>query len=553
VTRHRLLAALGAAASLAGAPSTLGAQLPAPPVPPENPITAEKAVLGKILFWDEQLSSDNTVACGTCHIPAAGGSEPRTGPGIVHPGADQSFGTADDVFGSPGVMRTDVDGRYEPDPLFGWEVQRTGRHSQDFLLGAWFDENFWDGRASGTFVSPDDGLVAIASGGALESQSMGPPVSAVEMGHIGRTWDEITAKLAGVRPLALARDLPADVATALTAHPSYPDLFAAAFGSPELTARRVAFAIATYERTLVPDQTPFDLFMDGDIDALTPQQTDGLFTFELEGECSSCHLLFFDFEETQYRNIGLRPNAEDPGRQAVTGNPADAGKFKVPLLWNVGLRERFFHNGQMASLDDVVDFYDRGGDFHVNQDLFIRPLGLTAQEKADIVEFLANGLTDPRVAAELPPFDRPTLYSERGSPNTDLIDTSVPGSGGFAPTMLARTPPVARTPGFRLGVANALGGARAILMVGVIARPTPGGGPAAQGLGLVGGGRPGGVLFGPRAVAEITLDGAGPGGGYGTLLLPAPSWVRLQAFWMVEDPAAPGGFAISETADLRFF
>ena len=73
------------------------AELPEVPIPVENPITEAKRVLGKILFWEEQLSSDNTVACGTCHIPSVGGADPRQ---FSHPGPDQIFGTNDDIIGS---------------------------------------------------------------------------------------------------------------------------------------------------------------------------------------------------------------------------------------------------------------------------------------------------------------------------------------------------------------------------------------------------------------------------------------------------------------------
>src|SRR5262245_66193908 len=92
----------------------LAAGLPPVPVPVENPITEQKRVLGKILFWDEQLSSDGSVACGTCHRPAAGGADPRAG---RHPGIDK--GTIDDVMGSPGIASLDRDGKPPPPPLFG--------------------------------------------------------------------------------------------------------------------------------------------------------------------------------------------------------------------------------------------------------------------------------------------------------------------------------------------------------------------------------------------------------------------------------------------------
>src|SRR5687768_18620450 len=96
----------------------LAAGLPPVPVPAENPITEPKRVLGKILFWDEQLSSDASVACGSCHRPSAGGGDPRTG---RHPGIDK--GTIDDVMGSPGIAWHGPDGRPRPHPLVGTAPQ----------------------------------------------------------------------------------------------------------------------------------------------------------------------------------------------------------------------------------------------------------------------------------------------------------------------------------------------------------------------------------------------------------------------------------------------
>src|SRR5688500_13798894 len=110
----------------------LGAALPPVPVPPENPITEPKRVLGKILFWDEQLSSDGTVACGTCHRPSAGGADPRAG---RHPGVDK--GTIDDVMGSPGIASLDRDGHARPHPLFGAAAQVTPRLTPSNFAGIW--------------------------------------------------------------------------------------------------------------------------------------------------------------------------------------------------------------------------------------------------------------------------------------------------------------------------------------------------------------------------------------------------------------------------------
>ena len=120
------------------APALAAAQsLPAPPFPPENPITEEKRILGKALFWDEQLSSDNTVACGTCHIPSAGGSDPRVDMGSRHPGLNGVYGDSDDRFASAGVRLADSSGNLTPDATFGFSPQVTGRRSPSPTGSSW--------------------------------------------------------------------------------------------------------------------------------------------------------------------------------------------------------------------------------------------------------------------------------------------------------------------------------------------------------------------------------------------------------------------------------
>ena len=123
-------------------PLSSWAELPAVPVPEENQNTEPKRLLGKILFWDEQLSSDNTVACGTCHRPSFGGADPRQG---RHPGSDP--GTIDDVWGSPGIVRMSVDGNSAKDPLFGFDRQVTHRIAPSNFGALWAAEIFGDGRA----------------------------------------------------------------------------------------------------------------------------------------------------------------------------------------------------------------------------------------------------------------------------------------------------------------------------------------------------------------------------------------------------------------------
>jgi len=386
-----------------GAPS---AALPPVPVPAENPITEAKRVLGKALFWDEQLSSDDSVACGTCHQPLAGSADPRL---ATHPGPDASFGTDDDVLGSAGVVRRNASGQPVSDPLFGFAPQVT-RRSAPVAIGALFArELFVDGAARGAFVDPQTGQTAIAAGGALESQAVLPPLDSVEMSHPGRDWAAVAAKLAAAPPLARASNLPADLAAAIAARPSYGQLFQAAFGDSAITARRIAFAIATYERTLVADQTPWDRFMAGDAAALTARQQEGWEAFRVS-LCATCHMPPL-FTDDAFHNIGVRPVAEDIGRQRVTGLAEDRGKFRTPTLRNAGLKRHFMHNGRLASVNEAVAFYldNRSLQFAENRDPLMPLVDIPPDLELSVDDFIRNGLVDPRVRDQAFPFDRPTL------------------------------------------------------------------------------------------------------------------------------------------------
>ncbi|HYC79004.1 MAG TPA: cytochrome c peroxidase [Planctomycetota bacterium] len=445
------------------------AQLPPVPAPPENPTTPEKAVLGKILFWDEQLSSDNSTACGTCHIPSVGGGDPRVDSALnVHPGPDQVFGTADDIRGSRGVVRSDPQGSYIDDGSFFPNPQVTGRKAPPSIGAQWAPELFWDGRAGGAFEDPDTSVVIIPAGAALESQAVGPMVSDVEMACEMRSHADVAAKIANAIPLRLASNYPPDVAAALASSPTYPALFAAAFGDPTVTAARMGMAIAAYERTLIPDQTPFDAFTQGTTTALTPQQQLGLTVFNTTGACVLCHS-GPNFSDETFSNIGVSPVATDSGRFAVTSNPADLGKFKVPSLRNAGLRQRFFHDGSKGNIANVINFYKLGGDHHVNQDIRIQPLTITHTEETALADFIINGLTDPRVAQELPPFDRPTLYSEIAF--NAILGAGESGSGGHVLSTFAPQPPLIGAPTFSFGVAKGVGGAPAMAAISLATAP----------------------------------------------------------------------------------
>lgn len=524
--RPLLLVALCAPAS---------AQLGPPPEPPQNPITEAKRVLGKALFWDEQLSSDNSTACGTCHIPSAGGTDPRLDMGSRHPGLDGVYGNEDDRFASRGVHRADAAGDVQPTPLFGFAPQVTPRHSPTNIGAAFFDELFWDGRAGSTFVDPETGNVSIPSGGALETQSLGPILSFVEMADEGRTWDDVRTKLERVVPLALATNINPDLQAAIQTHLDYPGLFANAFGDPAITAERIAYALATYQRTLHPDQTPWDLFAAGQTSALTSQERNGLNSFMSAGlKCSQCHAPPL-FSDGTYRNLGLRDIAEDDGRRSITGDNADRGKFKVPTLRNVGLRQRFFHNGDptFASMFLAVFFYNQGAGFFLdNKDPLLAGVFMSPGTAGDIAVFLQNGLTDPRVAAELPPFDRPTLGSERGSVAT-FLGSAVPGTGGVEPELSIESPAYPGAAEFRVALHSGLPYAFAAVGMTTAA---PGSWPA-----------PGPVPAPYTPVAFLGQERL-TAGGHATWHRPIPldpalAGTQLYFRGLVRDPAAPRGVA----------
>jgi cytochrome c peroxidase len=522
--------------------SQIFSPLSPPPAPTENPVTAAKASLGKTLFWDEQLSSTLTVSCGTCHRPAEGGSDPRTVVGenrSRNPGFDNQFNTPDDVFGSPGVPQNNLDGTYSPSDFFGFNEQVTPRKAPSYLnAGLAFNGSFWDGRASNIFRDPLTNQVLLTDWASYETQILFPPVSSAEMGHGGRDWTQVANQIAAAKPLALAGNIPPSLAEWIDGR-YYPELFEEAFGTPEVTPARIALAIATHERALFSDRAPLDKYASA-IEPLTAQEDRGRVIF-VQVSCNFCHggpLL----SDQNFHNIGIRPQLEDRGRGAFTGNANDNGRFKTPTLRNVELRAPYMHNGRFASLEDVVDFYNRGGDFNApNKDPRVRPLNLNGEQKADLVAFMKRPLTDPRVAAELPPFDRPQLYSE-STRVPQIVGTGRAGAGGIVPRVVAIEPPLLGNPSFTVGVSSALGNAQAVL---VIDANDPGVGSTIPAQGAF-------------ARLTVNLSGTGSGNGFGSVSLAIPNNPALigQTFygrWYVSDAGAASGFAVSQAFRFTIF
>lgn len=509
--------------------------LGSPPVPAANPLSTAKINLGATLFWDEQISLSGTVACGTCHRAASGGSDPRSAQATfatLNPGMDTVYATPDDVHGSAGVPALSADGLYRDVANFGVMAQVTARKAPSMVNAAYAPQLFWDGRAGGSFSDPDTAQVLIPIGGALENQSLGPLLNNGEMAWLNESTSDLAARVAALRPLQLATGVPATLSDWI-AQRDYPALFADAFGTPQVSAARIALAIASYERTLNATQTPIDGEFGG-TPTLTDLERQGQQVF-VGNDCAACHAGSL-FSDNAFHYIGVRPANEDTGRFAVSGNPADTGAFRTPSLRNVALRAPYMHDGRFATLEDVVDFYNRGGDFTApNKDPRVHPRNFTPQQKAALLAFLRRPLTDARVAAESGPFARPQLYTESNRV-PQIVGDSVSGSNALAPQMVALEPPFSGNKNFTVAMAQGRANAGATLLV---AHKDPGT-----------------TLGFPEAVVTVlttTLDANGAGSVNLDLGDAALLGHTLYGRWYVNDDGAAEGIAISQAFRVAVF
>ena len=359
--------------------------------------------LGRLLFWDPILSGSNDTACATCHHPDfayADGRDLSRGTGSVGLGPkrlDLSKGQIPVVKrNSPTILNVVFNGVDDDD-----DGDRRGRR-RFFNTSATVSQErapmFWDSRVR-----------------SLEVQALEPIKALEEMrGHAYPEADAVDTVVARIRKI-----------------PEYATLFQEAFGpGTAVDGPRIGDAIAAFERSLVAMNSPFDRFRAGDFDALTAQQRRGLQTFDEVG-CDRCHEgpMFSDFDH-HAEGVAEHPQLAQPD--------AGAGRFRfrTPSLRNVALTAPYMHNGMLATLQDVLRFYDngrsenpnvsnerdrdRGGDRRRNGDGIARLSGqfrrvddMSESEMADIVAFL-NALTDTnfdrtipaRVPSGLPPGGR---------------------------------------------------------------------------------------------------------------------------------------------------
>ncbi|MCG8426514.1 MAG: hypothetical protein MI754_04050 [Chromatiales bacterium] len=334
------------------------------PIPPDNKLTDAKVELGKLLFFDPRVGGDASTGCSTCHEP------------------DQGWAWAEDFSrGYPGTVH--------------W------RNSQSIINSAYFPRQFWAGSAS----SNEKQAKAAAKGGVA-----------------GNGEDDIMeARLALI--------------------PEYRQRFKDVFGTEWPLIDDVWHAISAFERTMNTTgeyEVPLDKYLKGDKAALSEEQLRGMAIFNGKGGCINCHNgdLTTDLD---YHNIGVPANKrwEEDGLAQITfrfeqyakgqteegyrtaksdwgfyyrsKNKWDRGKFRTAPLRYIAYTAPYMHNGVFYTLEEVVDFYDRGGfdeegrttNFPENKSPLIKPLGLTDQEKEDLIAFL-EAFSGPEITMEKP-------------------------------------------------------------------------------------------------------------------------------------------------------
>jgi cytochrome c peroxidase len=316
----------------------------------EKPDVA-KVELGKHLFFDKRLSGNQNTSCAQCHQPNLGWQDER------------------------GLCQ-------------GYDGTENFRNCPTIVNSVFYKKLFWDGRSQ-----------------SLQHQAVSAATSPVE-GNLDLI--ELEERLKVV--------------------PEYVKMFKAAYGVEEISEKKVWDAVAAFEKTIIQDDTPFDRFMDGNLSALTESQKRGLRLFTGKANCIACHNGQLLSDENFY-NLGVPnppdwvevPQAQitfrfaqkgkgvgeesfykklkiDLGRYYVTFDKNDLGTFRTPSLRYLKYTAPYMHNGVFATLEEVVEFFNKGGGPDlVNQQLSIltksnklKPLGLSESEKVDLVDFLKS-------------------------------------------------------------------------------------------------------------------------------------------------------------------
>jgi cytochrome c peroxidase len=318
------------------------------PVPDKNPQTPGKIALGRTLFFDRRLSGDGTMSCATCHIP------------------ELAFSDGQDI-------------------SMSYPTTRNWRNAPTLMNVAFQKQLFHDGRAT-----------------TLEDQALFPMMSAFEM---NKNLDYLEEHIRQV--------------------PEYVEVFSKVFGG-EVTRERIAMALASFERTLISKNAPLDIYLNGKKDALSKEALKGLQVFTGKGKCIDCHygvnldndrfyalhvpenaklqndpmvIATMRFVAKIYHYQDYRNLKEDPGRYLITKDKRDWKAFKTPTLREISKTSPYMHNGVFDTLDEVLDFFDRGGG---EGNTAIKPLGLSVAEKRSLKAFLSEALTGEEIKIKIP-------------------------------------------------------------------------------------------------------------------------------------------------------
>jgi cytochrome c peroxidase len=306
----------------------------------------DKATLGRVLFYERQMSKNNTVSCGSCH--------------------KQTFAFADNVAFSAGLNNVKTGRNSMPiqnlpntDFMF-LDGGPTPPNNGDFF--GFFPKFFWDGRENN-----------------LTNLVLRPVTNHVEMGITDVS--EIVDKIKRL--------------------PYYADLFTKAFGSNEVTAAKISEAVAIFMTSIQSNESRFDKFIMEGGGVLNGLELTGYQLFNGTYNCVNCHNPFpGPYLSDDPKDIGLDRNPFDNGFGIISGKASEMGKFKVPNLKNVALTAPYMHDGRFNTLDEVLEHYSSGiqdspnlSPFLLGPDGRAAKLNIKPEDKLALIAFL-NSMTD---------------------------------------------------------------------------------------------------------------------------------------------------------------
>ena len=317
----------------------------------------ELATLGRVLFYDNTLSVNNSVSCGSCHKQSRAFADTRA--------SSRGFENVETSRNTPPIQN-----------IGGFSLVNMG------VMSKGGQALFWDGRER-----------------ILQNMVMQPVFNHVEMG----------VKNTG------------DLVNRVKSRSYYPELFSKAFDDEEITFNRISEAIMWFVRNIQTNHSPFDqLFRNAIVNdqVLNSQEQRGMNLFFGKYNCGSCHQLHSptgylptgEKDNSELLNIGLDQVYTDKGLGGITGKPEDDGKFKIPNLRNIALTAPYMHDGRFETLEEVLDHYNNGVQDNPNLDSRLKDisgkpqvLNISTAEKEDIIAFLhtltdGQMITDPRLS-----------------------------------------------------------------------------------------------------------------------------------------------------------